>query len=110
MFLIRLSYLFALPNVDFFGARYREGQGRLPYMLVIFCRRAMVVPLVLFGLIEYFGGFHTLRPLEVEAVIAVSVGSPALVACFACLINGKPMALLYLPEYLLVRILRAYFT
>jgi hypothetical protein len=70
----------------------------------------MVVPLVLFGLIEYFGGFHTLSPLEIQAVIAVAVGAPALVASFACLINGKPLALLYLPEYLIFRILRAYFT
>ncbi|CUH60311.1 glycosyltransferase [Thalassobacter stenotrophicus] len=87
-----------------------RGKVVLPYMLVNSGRRAMVVPLVLFGLIEYFGGFHTLRPLEVQAVIAVAVGAPALLACFACLINGKPMALLYLPEYLIFRILRAYFT
>ena len=87
-----------------------RGKVVLPYMLVNSGRRAMVVPLVLFGLIEYIGGFHTLRPLEVQAVIAVAVGAPALVACFACLINGKPMALLYLPEYLIFRILRAYFT
>jgi cellulose synthase/poly-beta-1,6-N-acetylglucosamine synthase-like glycosyltransferase len=87
-----------------------RGKIVLPYMLVNSGRRAMIVPLILFGLIEYIGGFHTLHPLEFQAVLAVMIGAPAMVACFAALVNGQIRAILFLPEYLLFRVLRGYFT
>lgn len=87
-----------------------RGKIVLPYMLINSGRRAMMVPLILFALIEFFGGFHTLNPLQIQAVIAVTVGAPALIALFATLVNGEVRAVLFLPEYLLFRILRALFT
>ncbi|WP_321828637.1 hypothetical protein [Thalassovita sp.] len=38
------------------------------------------------------------------------IGAPACLAVICVLINGMPKALLYLPEYLVFRVLRAFFT
>ncbi|QPM90305.1 glycosyltransferase [Pseudooceanicola algae] len=87
-----------------------RGKVLLPFMLVNSGRRAMLVPLILFGVIEYAGGFNPGSPLAWQAVVAVMIGAPAMMAVVAALFNGMPKAILNLPHYLLFRILRAYFT
>ncbi|GGX51138.1 glucosaminyltransferase [Tateyamaria omphalii] len=87
-----------------------RGKVILPYMLLNSGRRAMMVPLILFGLIEYFTGFKTLDVLELQAVIAVVFGAPLLISILALIANGYILQILFIPEYILFRLLRAYFT
>lgn len=87
-----------------------RGKVILPYMLVNSARRAMLVPLILFGMMEYFGGFNPDSPIIWQSIVAVGIGAPALVAVVASLLNGVPRGILALPEYLVFRILRSYFT
>nr|WP_319949139.1 glycosyltransferase [uncultured Shimia sp.] len=87
-----------------------RGKIILPYMLVNSGRRAMLVPLILFGCMEYFSGFNVGSPIIWQSIVAVMVGAPAIVAVVSALLNGLPRGILALPEYLIFRVLRAYFT
>tara|TARA_R110002153_G_scaffold273542_1_gene444740 strand:+ start:3885 stop:5747 length:1863 start_codon:yes stop_codon:yes gene_type:complete len=87
-----------------------RGKIMLPYMLINSARRAMMVPLLLFGLIEYLTDFDAFNTLVWQSVVAVTVGAPALMAVFCALLMRSPKAILYLPEYLVFRVMRAYFT
>ncbi len=87
-----------------------RGKVILPYMLVNSARRAMMVPLICFGLIEFFGGFKTVDALEWQAVLAVVLGAPLIISALALIVNGYFLQLLYLPEYIIFRLLRSYFT
>ncbi|SEW32066.1 Glycosyltransferase, catalytic subunit of cellulose synthase and poly-beta-1,6-N-acetylglucosamine synthase [Cognatiyoonia koreensis] len=87
-----------------------RGKIMLPYMLVNSARRAMLVPLICFGIIEYVAAFNPDSPLIWQAILAVFLGAPSLMAVVATLLNGMPRGLLCIPEYLIFRILRAYFT
>jgi glycosyltransferase involved in cell wall biosynthesis len=87
-----------------------RGKLILPFMLLNSARRAMTVPLAIYGL-----AYYILRPEEggtitLTAVVAVLLGAPALMGAFAALANGRPRALLGLPEYVGFRLLRSYFT
>lgn len=81
----------------------------LPFQLANAARRAMLLPLLLFGLLlfgvfgEYFPGLHP------ERLVALVLGLPFLVALLVCLAR-KPVAVLYLPEYLVFRVVRSYYT
>lgn len=70
----------------------------------------MTVPLVIFGALNYLYGFDPSSTLTAQAVIAVVLGAPALMAAFAALANGRVGALIGLPEYVLFRLLRSYLT
>lgn len=87
-----------------------RGKVILPYMLVNSGRRAMLVPLILFGCLEYLFGFNPDSPLVWQSIIAVTTGAPAIIAAASSLLNGMPKGILCLPEYLIFRIIRAYFT
>jgi len=87
-----------------------RGKIILPYMLVNSARRAMLVPLILFGTLECIFGFTASSPIVWQSVVAVTTGAPALVAVLAALTNGLPRAILALPDYLIFRVMRAYFT
>ena len=87
-----------------------RGKVILPFMLVNSARRAMTVPLAIFGGLHLYLGVDPHGPLTVQAVLAVLLGAPALMASFAALLNGRPAALLGLPEYVLFRLLRSYLT
>lgn len=87
-----------------------RGKIIIPFMLLNSGRRAMTVPLVIFGLLNYFYGFDPTSTLTAQAVIAVVLGAPALMAGFAALANGRVGALIGLPEYVLFRLLRSYLT
>jgi len=87
-----------------------RGKIILPYMLINSGRRAMLVPLILFGAMEYGFGFNPDSPIVWQSIVAVTTGAPALVAVISAFLNGLPRGVLALPEYLIFRVLRAYFT
>lgn len=87
-----------------------RGKIILPYMLLNSSRRAMMLPLVLFGVIEYVSGFKEFGGLEWQAVLAVALGAPILFSLTALILNGYFRQILFLPEYMIFRLLRAYFT
>ncbi|MCY4336657.1 MAG: glycosyltransferase [Litoreibacter sp.] len=87
-----------------------RGKIILPYMLVNSARRAMLVPLIIFGGLECGFRFNPHSPIVWQAVVAVTTGAPALMAVMASFLNGVPKGVLALPEYLIFRVLRAYFT
>lgn len=90
--------------------RSLRGKVILPYMLVNSARRAMLVPLIIFGAIECLLGFNPNSPIIWQSVIAVTTGAPSIVAICAALLNGIPRGIIALPEYLIFRVMRAYFT
>lgn len=87
-----------------------RGKLMLPYMLVNSARRAMLVPLIIFGIIEYVAAFNPDSPLVWQAILAVFLGAPSLMAILSTLLNRMPFGIVCIPEYLIFRILRAYFT
>lgn len=87
-----------------------RGKVILPYMLINSARRAMLVPLIIYGTLEWGLRFNPDSPILWQSIIAVMTGAPAMVAVAASLLNGVPKGILALPEYLIFRILRAYFT
>jgi len=87
-----------------------RGKVVLPYMLVNSARRAMLVPLIIYGGLECALAFNPDSPIVWQSVVAVTIGAPAIMAVAASLLNGMPKAILALPEYLVFRVLRAYFT
>ena len=87
-----------------------RGKLMLPYMLVNSARRAMLVPLICFGLIEYTVAFNPDSPIIWQSILAVFLGAPTLMAIAATLLNAMPRGLICLPEYLVFRIIRSYFT
>lgn len=87
-----------------------RGKVILPYMLVNSARRAMLVPLIIYGGLEWGLRFNPDSPIMWQSIVAVTTGAPAIMAVFASLLNGVPKGILALPEYLLFRLLRGYFT
>ncbi|WP_114520762.1 glycosyltransferase family 2 protein [Altererythrobacter sp. ZODW24] len=87
-----------------------RGKLILPYMLLNSARRAMMVPILFFGIFDLLTDTTSDNALVWQSIIAVLVGAPALVAIAAILINRRPSALLALPEYLAFRAMRAWFT
>lgn len=87
-----------------------RGKVVLPYMLINSARRAMMIPLAVFGLIEYLTAFDSFNILTWQSLVAVFVGAPAIMSVVATLLIRRPRAILYIPEYLVFRALRAYFT
>ncbi|MBY5931711.1 glycosyltransferase family 2 protein [Tateyamaria omphalii] len=87
-----------------------RGKIILPYMLINSARRAMLVPLIIYGALEWATGLNPESPIVWQSIVAVMVGAPALVGVVACVLNGVPRAILGMFDYLLFRILRAYFT
>ncbi|WP_127783389.1 glycosyltransferase family 2 protein [Rhodococcus sp. X156] len=82
----------------------------LPFALWNAARRAMLLPVLLFALLT-FGVFSgTFTGLRWEPVLAMVIGLPALFAVAVCLLLRRPRAVLYVPEYLLFRLVRSYFT
>lgn len=87
-----------------------RGKAILPFMLLNSARRAMTVPLAIFGVLHLTLGLDPSAPLTGQAVLAVLLGAPALMGAFATLLNGRVDGLLALPEYVLFRMLRSYLT
>ncbi|WP_299207946.1 glycosyltransferase [uncultured Tateyamaria sp.] len=92
------------------GGKTLRGKVILPYMLINSARRAMLVPLIIFGSLEWGLGFNAMSPIVWQSIVAVTTGAPAIMAVVASLLNGVPKGIFALPEYLMFRVLRAYFT
>lgn len=87
-----------------------RGMLVLRIMLINSAIRAMMLPLLLFGIFEYIDLYDTgIRPLW-TSLAAVILGAPLIIAVLSILINRTPKALLNLPEYTLFRLLRGYLT
>ena len=108
----RSVYHVSSRNRDYLDGWMPSVRGKiiLPFMLLNSGRRAMTVPLVIFGVLYYFVGFNPQSPLTIQAVFAVVLGAPALMAAFAALANGRIGALIGLPEYIAFRLVRSYLT
>ncbi len=92
-----------------FNRSSMAGAVVLPFQLANSLRRAMMLPLLLFGFL-LFGLYHESLPgLRVERLLAVFLGLPMLVAITVCLVR-KPIAIVYIPDYLFFRLVRSYFT
>lgn len=87
-----------------------RGKIILPYMLINSARRTMMIPLLIFGAIEYFTVLDSFNTLAWQALVAVLVGAPSIMAFICAFLIKTPKAIFYLPEYLVFRALRAYFT
>jgi len=87
-----------------------RGKLVLPYMLLNTSRRAMAVPLIVFGILELVIDAGDRPPLHWQAIAAVLIGSPMLAAASAILVNKRPAWLLALPQYILFCTLRAWYT
>ncbi|MFK7878184.1 glycosyltransferase [Roseobacter sp.] len=87
-----------------------RGKVILPYMLINSARRAMLVPLIIFGGLEWGIAFNENSPIVWQSIAAVTTGAPAIMAVLSSLLNGMPRGIIALPEYLIFRMLRAYFT
>ncbi len=87
-----------------------RGKVILPYMLINSARRAMLVPLIIYGGLEWGLRFNPESPILWQSIIAVTTGAPAIMAVASSLLNGVPKGIIALPEYLIFRVLRAYFT
>lgn len=108
----RSAYHVSSRNRDYLDGWLFSVRGKiiLPFMLLNSGRRAMTLPLVIFGVLTYAFGFDPESPLTAQAVLAVVLGAPALMAAFAALANGRVAALVGLPEYVLFRMARSYLT
>ena len=87
-----------------------RGKVILPIMLLNSARRAMMIPLALFGFLNLGFAFDPEGTLTIQAALAVLLGAPTLMAAFAALANGRPLALIGLPEYTAFRLVRSYLT
>lgn len=87
-----------------------RGKVLLPFMLLNSAMRAMMVPMILFGILIGVGPGAEARAIPWQAILAVAIGAPALMSILCALLNRSLKGLLYIPEYLLFRLLRAYFT
>ena len=108
----RSVYHVSSRNRDYLDSRTPSLRGKLilPFMLLNSARRAMNLPLAIFGLLHLTLALDPGAPLTGQAVLAVMLGAPLLMGAFAALANGRPAALLGLPEYVLFRLLRCYLT
>lgn len=94
-----------------FGSKFSiRGKIVIPFMLVNLARRAMMLPLVIYGLICYLTPFTRFDTLGWVALIATFIGAPSLVAVVATLLNRVPGVIVHLPRYLGFRLMRSYFT
>jgi cellulose synthase/poly-beta-1,6-N-acetylglucosamine synthase-like glycosyltransferase len=100
----RAHSLISSPN---FSVR---GKLVLPYMLLNTARRAMMLPLAVFGVLELLITSGSVALPHWQAIVAVLIGSPMLAAALAILANNRPRALLSLPAYILFRALRSWYT
>ncbi|MGB3338805.1 MAG: glycosyltransferase family 2 protein [Devosia sp.] len=87
-----------------------RGKAVLPFMLLNSGRRAMTVPLAIFGFLHLGLQLDPSAPLTGQAVIAVLLGSPLLMGAFAAVANGRVDALAGLPAYVVFRLFRSYLT
>jgi cellulose synthase/poly-beta-1,6-N-acetylglucosamine synthase-like glycosyltransferase len=90
--------------------RLLTGTIVLPFMLMSAARRAMLAPLIIYCLLVWALFHDTYVHLHIQAALAMIFGMPMIMAVFVCLIWRRFDAMLYVPLYLLFRVLRSYYT
>ena len=100
----RAHSLISAPNFSI------RGKLVLPYMLLNTGRRAMMLPLVAFGLLEILVSSGSAALPTWQAAAAVLIGSPMIAAVIAIIVNAQFRAVLALPPYVLFRALRSWYT
>jgi len=93
-----------------FNRHTMAGSIVVPWQLFNAAHRAMLLPILIFGILalSVFGG--TFPGLHAAPLLATFLGLPMLVAIGVCLGLGHPRALLNVPEYLVFRLIRSYYT
>ncbi|MGB0100927.1 MAG: glycosyltransferase [Nocardioides sp.] len=86
------------------------GAVTMPLLLVNSARRAMLTPVLIFALLAFGMFAQTFPTLDWKPIVATVLGLPLLVATMVCLLHRRPRALLYLPGYLVFRLIRSYYT
>ncbi len=87
-----------------------RGKVVLPFMLMNTARRAMTIPILVFGLLCDAVGFNADSPVSTAAILATIFGAPTVTAILSPLLLGKPSAILGVGDYIVFRLLRCYFT
>lgn len=86
------------------------GAVTLPFQILNASRRAMLGPILIAGTIALLIFPETFPAVEWAAIVATVLGLQFLITVTVCLLSRRPRALLYIPEYLLFRVIRSYFT
>lgn len=82
----------------------------MPFALFNAARRAVLAPVLIFAVFVLVLFSQTFTGLRWQPMVATVVGLPALVSAGVCLLRRQPRAVLYVPEYLVSRLIRNYFT
>jgi cellulose synthase/poly-beta-1,6-N-acetylglucosamine synthase-like glycosyltransferase len=82
----------------------------MPAALFNSARRAMLAPILISAILVLAVFSPTFTGLRWQPVLAMVLGIPALVSIAVSLLLRRPRAILYVPEYLVFRIIRSYFT
>jgi cellulose synthase/poly-beta-1,6-N-acetylglucosamine synthase-like glycosyltransferase len=93
-----------------FGTESMASAVTLPFQLASAARRAMFAPLLIAAPLALLVFPDTFTALAWTSVIATVVGLPFLVALGVCVAWRHWRAVLYLPEYLVFRVIRSWFT
>ena len=82
----------------------------MPFALWNAARRAMLAPVLIFAVLVLGVFSHTFTGLRWQPLVALLIAIPAMFGAALCILLGRPRAILYLPEYLVFRVIRSYFT
>ncbi|MCA9835409.1 MAG: glycosyltransferase family 2 protein [Trueperaceae bacterium] len=87
-----------------------RGIFAMPWVLFQTSRRSMLLPLLIYGISLYYFQPDALLSHGLSTLLALVVGSSAVVTLFVLLIYKKTQLVLYLPAYLIFRLVRSYLT
>ncbi|WAJ28167.1 glycosyltransferase [Antarcticirhabdus aurantiaca] len=87
-----------------------RGKCVLPFMLMNSGRRAVTIPLLIFGLLCDATEINPLSPVATPAIFATVLGAPVVMAFLSTFLARHPKAASGMGDYFVFRILRAYFT
>lgn len=93
-----------------FGRQTMAGAIVLPLQLVNAARRTMLAPMLIYATLVLVVFPSLLPGLRWQPIVATVVGLPALMTVMICLLHRRWRAVLYVPHYLVFRIVRSYFT
>lgn len=108
----RSIYHVAARNRSCMDDRSLSVRGKLvrPFMLMNSARRAMTIPILIFGLLCDAMSFNPDSPVSTAAILATIFGAPTVMAILSPLLLGKPSAILGVGDYIVFRLMRCYFT
>ncbi len=87
-----------------------RGKVVLPFMLMNSGRRAVTIPLLIFGLLCDAMAINPMSPVATPAIFSTILGAPVVMAFLSTLLTRNPKAASGMGDYFIFRILRSYFT